>query len=407
MMNEKKRLLLIDDDKVDQLAIGRLIEEQRLPYSCFYAGSVSEARKILSEGQFDIVISDYSLGDGTAFEAVDFKKHAPVIIITGVGNEDIAATAMKKGAYDYLTKDLERNYLKVLPLIIENAIRRKLENEQFTLLSHALMSVNDSVYITDMKNMITYVNEMFCRTYGYNQKEIIGKQSDVLWSRKEEPVSGLQKPTDQITAEHVDIRKDGSSFPCSRSLSYLKDDEGKDVAIIRVVRDITERRKLEKCLEEAAITDELTGLLNRRGFYTLANQQCLVANRTKRGLTLLYADLDGMKQINDGLGHEAGDQALKDTANILKKTFRESDIIARMGGDEFAVLITEPSRPGIEHVIMDHLKNNLAAYNEQGHRKYKLSISMGISIYNPNHPCSVSDLLTSADALMYEDKKRH
>jgi len=132
-----------------------------------------------------------------------------------------------------------------------------------------------------------------------------------------------------------------------------------------------------------------------------------VANRTKRGLTLLYADLDGMKQINDGLGHEAGDQALKDTANILKKTFRESDIIARMGGDEFAVLITEPSRPGIEHVIMDHLKNNLAAYNEQGHRKYKLSISMGISIYNPNHPCSVSDLLTSADALMYEDKKRH
>jgi len=528
MHGKKKRLLLIEDDKVDQFAFKRLVEEQGLPYSCSVAGSVSETREILSEEQFDIVISDYSLGDGTVFDAVDFKKHAPVIIVTGVGNEDIAATAMKNGAYDYLTKDLERNYLKVLPLIIENALRRKRENEQFTLLSHALMSVNDSVYITDMKNRITYVNEMFCRTYGYTEKEIIGKRCDILWRKK---ASGpeVQGPTGQLqTAEHVDVRKDGSSFPVSLSRSYLKDDEGQDIAIVRVVRDITdhkktennlihakeeweqtfdsipdiilvtdnnhrilkanralaertgikredligrfcfevihaanqppsycphhkttstgkeyveeifeqrlnghflisatplrdteglkvgvvevvrditERKKMENRLAEAAITDDLTGLLNRRGFYTLANQQCRMADRTKRGLSLLFVDLDRMKQINDELGHDAGDQALKDTADILRQTFRESDIIARMGGDEFAVLITEPST-GIENVIMNHLKSSLASHNKKGLRKYELSLSMGISNYDPVRPCSVSDLLTRADALMYEDKNR-
>lgn len=406
MTDKNNRVLLIEDDVIDQLAFRRLVEDQKLPYAYTIAGSVAEARWMLSKKDFDIVISDYSLGDGTAFDAIDFRKNAPVIMITGVGNEDIAVTAMKKGAYDYLTKDLERNYLKVLPLIIENVIRRKKVNEQLTLLSHALMSVNDSVYITDMKNRITYVNAMFCRTYGYNENEIIGKLSDILRIRNQAD-TGVQKPEEPLSiTEYLDVRKDGSSFPASLSRSLLKDIEGKDIAIVRVVRDITERKKMENRLEEAAITDDLTGLLNRRGFYTLADQQCRLADRTKRGLSLLFVDLDKMKQINDEHGHEAGDLALKETADILKKTFRESDIIARMGGDEFAVLITEPSRPGIEYVIMNHLKNNLAKHNEEGNRKYKLSLSIGIANYNPDRPCTVSDLLTRADALMYEDKKR-
>lgn len=406
MTDKNNRVLLIEDDVIDQLAFRRLVEDQKLPYAYTIAGSVAEARWMLSRKDFDIVISDYSLGDGTAFDAIDFRKKAPVIMITGVGNEDIAVTAMKKGAYDYLTKDLERNYLKVLPLIIENAIRRKKVNEQLALLSHALMSVNDSVYITDMKNRITYVNAMFCRTYGYNEKEIVGKPCDILWIRNKSG-TGVLKPEEPLsTTEHLDVRKDGSSFPASLSRSYLKDAEGKDIAIVRVVRDVTERKKMENLLEAAAITDDLTGLLNRRGFYTLADQQCRLADRTKRGLSLLFVDLDKMKQINDELGHEAGDLALKDTADILNKTFRESDIIARMGGDEFAVLITEPSRPGIEYVILNHLKNNLAKHNEEDHRKFKLSLSIGIANYNPDSPCTVSDLLTRADALMYEDKKR-
>jgi diguanylate cyclase (GGDEF)-like protein/PAS domain S-box-containing protein len=171
-------------------------------------------------------------------------------------------------------------------------------------------------------------------------------------------------------------------------------------------RDITERKKLEKNLRAAVITDDLTGLYNRRGFYTLAEQQRKLANRTKQLLSLLYLDLDNMKQINDDLGHKSGDQALVDTANILKRTFRESDIIARIGGDEFAVLLTDHS-PGIENIKIEHLLDNLRIQNEQAGRGYKLSLSIGISHYNPEYPCSIEELLTSADKLMYKDKKLH
>lgn len=135
MTSANSRVLFIEDDIIDQLAFRRLVHERKLPYSYTIAGSVAEARKILSEEDFDVVISDYSLGDGTAFEAIDFHKKAPVIMITGVGNEDIAVTAMKKGAYDYLTKDLDRNYLTILPVVIEKTIsRKKMEDEKEQLL---------------------------------------------------------------------------------------------------------------------------------------------------------------------------------------------------------------------------------------------------------------------------------
>jgi len=119
------RVLLIEDDAIDQLAFKRLVEAKTLPYSYTIAGSAAEARNIISEAGFDIIISDYSLGDGTAFDAIDFRTHAPVVMITGVGSEEVAVTAMKRGAYDYLSKDLERNYLKMLPLVVENTIKRK------------------------------------------------------------------------------------------------------------------------------------------------------------------------------------------------------------------------------------------------------------------------------------------
>lgn len=130
MSKKKISILLIEDDAVDQLAFQRLVEDKKLPYKYNVAGSAAEARKALSESEFDLVISDFTLGDGTAFDVLDFQKHAPVIILTGAGNEEIAVSAMKKGAYDYMTKDIDRNYLKVLPIIAENTIRRKKADDE-------------------------------------------------------------------------------------------------------------------------------------------------------------------------------------------------------------------------------------------------------------------------------------
>src|SRR3972149_5664673 len=110
MENTRYKVLLIEDDKLDQMAFKRSVEEQKLPYECTIASSVSEAKSILGSEQFDIIISDYSLGDGTVFDFFDTVKDTPFILVTGAGDEEIAVTAMKAGSYDYLVKDTERNY---------------------------------------------------------------------------------------------------------------------------------------------------------------------------------------------------------------------------------------------------------------------------------------------------------
>jgi len=125
MGNTKYKVLLIEDDKVEQMAFKRLVEDENLPYDCTIAGSVSEANSILGTDKFDIAIVDYFLGDGTAFDIFDSIKDIPIIITTGVGDEEIAIRTMKAGASDYLVKDHERNYLKALPVRIENVVKHK------------------------------------------------------------------------------------------------------------------------------------------------------------------------------------------------------------------------------------------------------------------------------------------
>ena len=162
---------------------------------------------------------------------------------------------------------------------------------------------------------------------------------------------------------------------------------------------------LQEKLRVLSITDEFTGLYNRRGFFALADQQLKFANREKKAMFLLASDLDSLKEINDTLGHMEGDSALLDTAIILKKSFRESDIIARLGGDEFVILATENPETTIGTVTI-RLKANLDDHNTKGNKPYKLSLSMGISHYNPDHPVSINELLSEADKLMYEEKEQ-
>ena len=153
-----------------------------------------------------------------------------------------------------------------------------------------------------------------------------------------------------------------------------------------------------------SVIDELTGLYNRRGFLAFAKQQLKLAQRTGKGVLLLFADLDGMKWINDNLGHSAGDAALMETSAILKETFRESDIIARMGGDEFAVIGVEADKE-TEKVTLERLYENIRSKNAERGRNFQLSLSIGSAYYNPGDPSSLDEMLDQADASMYEQKR--
>jgi len=178
----------------------------------------------------------------------------------------------------------------------------------------------------------------------------------------------------------------------------------KESFFVAVFEDVTRRRQRERELYSQALSDELTGLHNRRGFIALAGQQLKLAERSGSKLQLVFADLDDLKTINDAFGHPAGDRALNDFAAVLQKTFRGSDILARIGGDEFAVLAMDYTQTGDEALVA-RLQENLDAHNASKDRPYRLSASAGVIRYDPQNPRSINELLEEADQTMYADKR--
>jgi diguanylate cyclase (GGDEF)-like protein len=187
--------------------------------------------------------------------------------------------------------------------------------------------------------------------------------------------------------------------------------ENRSVGHLWVYRDVTQREVGKDSLQRQAdeqralsLVDELTGLYNRRGFLTLATQQLKLNDRTLSPALIVFVDLDGMKRINDELGHEFGDQALIETSNVLRHCFRHSDVIARLGGDEFVALAIDAS-PDTCISIEQRLYEALAENNGKPNRSFELQFSIGIAPYDPSSAEMVEEVLARADALMYEHKR--
>lgn len=252
-------------------------------------------------------------------------------------------------------------------------------------------------------------NETFLRTTGYRKEELIGRPIFDLFDA--DSVDDAKKSFQQVQAtgevRDAELRvrcKDGRIIDVSLNASAIRDKDGNIVCSRSIWRDITERKRNEEMIRALSITDQLTNLYNRRGFTTLVEQQLRVAERTKNDMLLLYADLDDLKKINDTLGHRSGDEAIVEASNVLKEVFRKMDIIARIGGDEFAVLAPEAS---LEHseVIRHRLRNQIDIHNSREDRDYNLSLSIGMAYYDPSTPSSLDELISRADSLMYEQKR--
>ncbi len=177
-----------------------------------------------------------------------------------------------------------------------------------------------------------------------------------------------------------------------------------------VARDVTDqveheqlRKQLEDEIRQAALIDTLTGIYNRRGFFLLAEQALRSAARHQRPYLLCFFDLNGLKEINDELGHDQGDEALYDMAEVLRSVFRSSDIIGRLGGDEFVVLAEGDS--AAEPALRQRVGDEIVRHNESAGRAYRLSTSIGIARFESRRPRSLSELLQEADRQMYEHKR--
>ncbi len=305
----------------------------------------------------------------------------------------------------------EKVLLAVYTDITEYKNKQKKMIEQIDYLQRnvSVEVIPNPIYYKDREGKYTNCNRAFEEFIGLARDKILGKTTYEVGPNKianivfEKDNELFQNPGTQ-THEWKVTDKKGNLKECIVHKSTFNDLQGNVVGLVGIISDVTSLKESERHYRIAATTDELTGLLNRRGFLALAQKQCYIASRNDLNLYLLFVDLDGLKKINDQHGHNAGDEALINTAHILLESFRASDIIARIGGDEFVVISVETPEIN-KNMLTRRLKESLANYNSKSNKPYKLCFSMGLTRYRGEGSCSVDALLARADAMMYKDKK--
>lgn len=318
--------------------------------------------------------------------------------------------------YDYLiTGGLVSLIVSSIAVYLIKLMRETEEElkESKEMLEDIAQGITESILLLSKDFKIRWANKAVLRQTGLSMEELLGSYCYKTTHHREQPcqppgdpcpVSELLKTGEPQVDEHTHYDINGNKIFVEVSAYPIKNDSGEIVSFVHISKDITTRKKMEENLRALSLTDELTGLHNRRGFFTLAEKLLKIAKRQKKGLFLLYADLDGLKEINDTWGHQDGDVALVDIASILKTTYRESDIIARIGGDEFVIMPVGTIGDDIR-TISARLQKNVEAHNAKRESGHKLSLSLGIYYYDPENPCSIDELLSHADKLMYDQKK--
>uniref|UniRef100_A0A7V3RIB9 Diguanylate cyclase n=1 Tax=candidate division WOR-3 bacterium TaxID=2052148 RepID=A0A7V3RIB9_UNCW3 len=265
------------------------------------------------------------------------------------------------------------------------------------------------ILIDDVDGNVVYFNDKFSRLFGYKQNEFAKlKPEDYIFPEDLKIIREYHRR--RISGEDAPSRYEIRGIHKNKKLinlevyTILLKKNGKIIGTRNYIMDITERKRVEDHLSYQSMTDELTGLLNRRGFKSLAQHQIELAKKIKKGFYLFYCDLNDMKKINDRFGHNTGDKALRDIANILRSSFRKTDIIARVGGDEFIILAPE-AMPESLNVMLNRLNANIDKYNLSSN-SFKISLSIGYVYFNPDDARTLEQIMEAADKMMYQEKIR-
>jgi len=414
----------------DDNGLARLLQKSlgRKGYTVDIASNGRDGLNMIEKTKYDILLVDYNmplLGGVDVIKALakdcDEANTLPIpaIMITAHGNENVAVEAMKLGAYDYIVKDSGTRYLELIPMVIEQAMQRQdmIEEQKrmFKLIAESeeryklLVEMSPDGIAIYSSGKIIFINSAGIKLLGVKaDTELL--ERDVVDFIEEEYKEHISKILNIV-------EQDKSKMPWSCAKIVRPDKKIIDVEMASVplhysdmtagqiiFRDITDRKEAEKRLEYLAHFDLLTSLPNRTLFFDRLDQFHAQAKRTKQSFALLFVDLDRFKYVNDTFGHHIGDMLLKETATRFNSCIRESDTVARMGGDEFTVILSNIKNRDDVEIVASKIVHSIMKPYKLDNYDCSVSASIGISIF-PTDSHDIDMLVKMADVAMYHAKE--
>jgi len=270
-------------------------------------------------------------------------------------------------------------------------------------------SASDGIVVTDIEGIIQFANPAFLQTTGYSLEEVLGQTMSLLKSGKHdkefyENMWHLLKTSGQWKGEIWNKRKNGEIYPEGMVIDSIKNDLGNVTLYVGILRDLSERVKYDEQIKYQAYHDGLTGLANRRLFYEKIHDCVLMAKRYQHTVAIMFVDLDGFKSVNDNFGHDIGDLLLQEVGKRLQGCVRETDIVARMGGDEFTLILPEIVIKTDANKVAEDIRRVLHEPFVLNGFSIIISSSIGISIF-PDDGDNEELLVKKADDAMYRAKQ--
>ncbi|MBA6114209.1 EAL domain-containing protein [Pseudomonas sp. NC26] len=414
-------LLVVDDYPENLISMRALLAREN--WQVLTASSGKEALAALLAHDVDLVLLDVQMPEMDGFEVARLMRGSqrtrltPIIFLTA--NEQSDAAVLKgyaSGAVDYLFKPFDPHILKpkVQAQLDQQRNRRMLQ--QLTGELEAARAFNASILenaaegilVIDACGTISFANPAISRLLeapvellqGVDLLELVQLPNATLWNESDFYQAYLGRRIFRVHDAHLRT-KGGHLVPVALSCAPLPADQK---AMVVTVLDMSVVRNLHQQLEYQAVTDPLTGLLNRRGFYQAAEGVLLRNERSDKAQALMYMDLDGFKRINDSLGHEAGDRVLRWVAEQIKDCLGNEALLARMGGDEFTALFDSLPYPEQAGRFAEQLLERVSVQQQVEGLDICLGVSIGIATY-PDCGATVEGMLRAADAAMYAAKQ--